>query len=77
VTASPSPIRSIAVYSDRFIVAKTTPRTSTGHHCDQVNERTRGRPAANKAAAATHCRTATTPAGPRPGKARAAVAAPA
>jgi hypothetical protein len=66
----------MAVYSDRFMVAKTRASDSTGHHCAQVKPRTRGRPTAQSSAPATHCRTATTPAGPITGKARAPVAAP-
>ena len=76
VTASPRPIRSIAVYSDRFMVANTSASDSTGHHCRQVNERSRGRPTASSATPATHCRTATTPAGPITGNASAPTAAP-
>jgi len=76
VTARPSPILSMAAYSDRFMVAKTSARASTGHHCRRVNEANLGRTAVSSTAPATHWRTATTPAGPRTGKASAAVAAP-
>ncbi len=62
-------MRSIAVYSDRFIVANTAASPSTGRHCAQVKERSLGRPAATSTAAATHCRTATTPTGPITGNA--------
>jgi len=66
----------MAVYSDRFIVANTSASASTGRHCRPVNERSRGRPMASSATPATHCRTATTPAGPSTGKASAPRAAP-
>jgi hypothetical protein len=66
----------MAVYSDRFMVAKTRASDSTGHHCGQVNRRTWGRPTTHSSTPATHWRTATTPAGPITGKASAPVAAP-
>ena len=49
---------------------------STGSHCRRVNEENAGRTALNSTIPATHCRTATTPAGPSTGNASAAVAAP-
>lgn len=76
VTARPRPSRSTAQYRDTFIVANTAPSASTGHHCDHVNIRSRGRPAPTSTAAAIHCRTATTPTGPITGKASAPTAAP-
>jgi hypothetical protein len=76
VTASASPIRSIAVYSDTFMAAKTKPSSSVGHHCAQVNRRNGGRATGSSTAAATTCRTATTPAGPIEAKACAPRAAP-
>jgi hypothetical protein len=76
VTARPSPILSIAVYSDRFMVAKITASASTRRHCSRVNEANFGRTVLTRTAPATHWRTATTPAGPSTGKASAAVAAP-
>jgi hypothetical protein len=54
VTASPRPIRPTAVYSDRFIAAKTRARDSTGHHSGQVNRRTWGRPTIHSRTPATH-----------------------
>jgi hypothetical protein len=57
-------------------VAKINASASTGRHCRRVNEANFGRTAVNSTAAATHWRIATTPAGPRTGKASAAVAAP-
>lgn len=69
-------MRSTAEYSVRFIVPKTAASASTGRHCAAVNARTRGRPAASSTAAATHWRTATTPAGPSTGNASAPTAAP-
>jgi hypothetical protein len=76
VTASPSPIREIATYSERFIVAKISASASTGRHCRPLNDEKEGRMEQNSTAAATHCLIATTPAGPSTGNARAAVAAP-
>src|SRR6202042_616043 len=76
VTARPSPIRSTAVYRDRFMVAKIRARATTGPHCRRVNARNLGRTELSSTAPATHWRTATTPAGPSAGKASAAVAAP-
>jgi hypothetical protein len=76
VTASPSPIVSIAMYSDRFMTAKISASASTGYHCWRVNAEYRGRTVASSAMPATHWRIATTPAGPRTPKASAAVAAP-
>jgi len=58
------------------MVAKINASASTGRHCGHVNEANFGRTAVSSAAAATHWRTATTPAGPSTGKASAAVAAP-
>ena len=58
------------------MVAKIKASARTGRHCCRVNEVNLGRTAVSRTAPATHCRTATTPAGPRTGKARAAVAAP-
>jgi hypothetical protein len=58
------------------MVAKTSASRMTGHHCCQVNLRKAGRPDATSTTAATHWRTATTPAGPIAGNARAPVAAP-
>jgi hypothetical protein len=58
------------------MVAKISASASTGRHCRRVNEAYFGRTAASSTAAATHWRTATTPAGPSTGKASAAVAAP-
>jgi hypothetical protein len=58
------------------MVAKINASPSTARHCCQVNEATFGRTAVSSTAAATHWRTATTPAGPRAGKASVAVAAP-
>jgi hypothetical protein len=66
----------MAMYSDRFMIAKISARASTGRHCRLVNEENRGRTAVSNTAAATHWRTATTPAGPRTPNASAAVAAP-
>jgi len=77
VTASPSPIVSMARYSERFIVAKISASATMGRHCAAVSEASLGRTEASSSAAATHCRTATTPTGPSTGKASAAVAAPA
>ncbi len=57
-------------------MANTAASASTGRHCAQVKDRSLGRPAAASTAAATHCRTATTPAGPIIGNAWAATAAP-
>ncbi len=58
------------------MVAKIKASARTGRHCWRVNEANFGRAAASRRAPATHWRTATTPAGPRAGKASAAVAAP-
>ena len=69
-------MRSMARYSDRFIVANTAASVSTGHHCGQLNVRNCGRPTISSTAPATHCRIATTPAGPSAGNANVAVAAP-
>ena len=57
-------------------MAKINASASTGRHCRRVNEANLGRTAVSSTAAATHWRTATTPAGPRTGNASAAVAAP-
>jgi len=76
VTARPRPSRSIAQYSERFIVPYTAASSRTGHHCAQLNERNRGRPAASSTIPAIHCRTATTPTGPSTGNAMAPAAAP-
>lgn len=76
VTASPRPMRSMALYRDRFIVPNTTASSRTGHHCRQVKARSRGRPTANRTSAATYWRTATTPTGPSTGKASEPTAAP-
>jgi hypothetical protein len=58
------------------MVPYTAARSSTGHHWAQVNERHRGRPVRSITIPAIHWRTATTPAGPSTGNARAPVAAP-
>ena len=76
MTASPSPILSIAAYSDRFMRAKISASATTGRHCSRVNEANLGRTVMSSTTPATHWRTATTPAGPSAGKASAAVAAP-
>ena len=76
VTASPRPMRSIAVYSDTFMAANTAASPSTGHHCCRVNARSCGLPTASSTTPATHWRTATTPTGPITGKASAPTAAP-
>ena len=76
MTARPRPIREIATYSARFIVAKISASATTGRHCRPLNDEKEGRMEQNSTAAATHCLIATTPAGPSTGNARAAVAAP-
>src|SRR5438309_1477586 len=58
------------------MVPNTTASPSTGRHCAQVKSRRRGRPTANRMIAATYWRTATTPTGPRTGKASEPIAAP-
>ena len=57
-------------------MAKINASASTARHCRRVNEANLGLAAVSSTAAATHWRTATTPAGPSTGKASAAVAAP-
>jgi hypothetical protein len=59
-----------------FMQPNTTASSSAGHHCDQVIRRSGGRATGRSTAAATTCRTATTPAGPREPKAWAPTAAP-
>jgi hypothetical protein len=58
------------------MVAKISASASTGRHCRAVNVPNLGRTAVSSTAQATHWRTATTPTGPRTGKASAAAAAP-
>jgi hypothetical protein len=67
---------SIAAYSDRFMVAMISASATTQRHCGRVNAVNFGRTEPSSTAPATHWRTATTPAGPSTGKARAAIAAP-
>jgi hypothetical protein len=69
-------MRSMAVYSARFMQPNTTASSSTGHHCGQVIRRSGGRATGSSTAAATTCRTATTPAGPMAPNAWAPDAAP-
>ncbi len=76
VTASPSPTRATAEYSDTFIAANTQASSTIGGHCRRVNAHSRGRPTASRITHATHWRTATTPTGPSTGKASAPIPAP-
>ena len=55
---------------------KTTASSSTGHHCAHVIRCSGGRATGSSTAAATHWRTATTPAGPTAAKACVPTAAP-
>jgi hypothetical protein len=70
-------MRSIAMYSETFITAKTSAIAATGRHCLAVKVQNRGRTMASRKQLATHWRMATTPAGPRAGNAWEAIAAPA
>ena len=76
MTASPRPTRWMAEYRDRFMVPKTTASSRTGHHCCRVRVHSLGLTTGSSTAAATNCRTATTPTGPIPGKASEPLAAP-
>ena len=76
VIVRPSPIRSIATYTARFMTTNTEASSITGTHCLRVNSRNRGRPTASRIAAATHWRIATTATGPITGNASAPIAAP-
>jgi len=66
----------MATYSDKFMIAKISVSVRIRRHCWRVNEPNFGRTALSRTIPATHWRIATTPAGPRTGKASAAVAAP-
>ena len=58
------------------MMAKISASARIRRHCCRVNEANFGRTALSRTSPATHWRIATTPAGPRTGKASAAVAAP-